>query len=297
MTPLPFANALHQAASQVEKVMDAMLPVLQGPEARLFEAMRYASLNGGKRLRPFLTLCSAALFDVREACAVRAAAAVEFVHCYSLAHDDLPCMDDDDLRRGRPSTHRQFDEAAAVLAGDALQSLAFEILCDAATHSDPYVRCELVRGLSVAAGAHGMAGGQMFDLTSENERLTIGAITRLQQLKTGALIGFSCEAGAILGQASQQSRQALHAYAHDFGLAFQITDDLLDIEGSTKELGKSAGKDVAAGKSTIVALLGPERARAQAKILSEQAINHLDLFDEKADPLRQAACFAIDRRA
>ena len=294
---IPFADALQQAASQVEKIMDALLPVPQGPEARLFEAMRYASLNGGKRLRPFLALGSAALFDVREDCAGRAAASVEFVHCYSLVHDDLPCMDDDDFRRGRPSTHRQFDEATAVLAGDALQSLAFEILCDPATHADPYVRCELVRGLSVAAGAHGMAGGQMFDLQSENQPLTVGAITRLQQLKTGALIGFACEAGAILGHASPQSRLALHGYAHDLGLAFQITDDLLDIEGDPRELGKSAGKDVAAGKSTIVALLGAERARAQAKILSDQAIRHLDLFDKKADPLRQAACFAIDRRA
>lgn len=294
---MQFADALRQAASQAEKIIDALLPVPQGPEARLFEAMRYACLNGGKRLRPFLVLNSAALFDVEEECAVRTAAAVEFMHCYSLAHDDLPCMDDDDLRRGKPSTHRQFDEAAAVLAGDALQSLAFETLSDPATHADPYVRCELVRGLAVAAGAHGMAGGQMFDLQSENQNLTIGAITRLQQLKTGALIAFSCEAGAILGHASAQSRHALHAYAHDFGLAFQITDDLLDIEGSARELGKSTGKDVAAGKSTIVALLGAERARAQAKILSDQAIKHLDLFDKKADPLRQAACFAIDRRA
>ncbi|MFZ5930245.1 MAG: polyprenyl synthetase family protein [Pseudomonadota bacterium] len=292
-----FTAALAHAVSTVEHALDALLPKSRDSEARLFDAMRYAALGGGKRLRPFLVLSSASLFGVQEECAARVAAAVECVHSYSLVHDDLPCMDDDDLRRGRPSTHRQFDEATAVLAGDALLSFAFEILSDSATHEDPNIRCELVRGLAVASGPHGMVGGQMLDLESENQTLSAGAVTRLQQLKTGALIAFSCEAGAILGKASPPHRQALHAYAHDFGLAFQITDDLLDIEGNAEMLGKTAGKDQVAGKSTLVSLVGVERAKVQAKFLSDQAVKHLDLFDEKADLLRAAARFAIGRRA
>lgn len=292
-----FTVALAHAAGIVEHALDALLPKSRDSEARLFDAMRYAALGGGKRLRPFLVLNSACLFGVQEECAARVAAAVECVHSYSLVHDDLPCMDDDDLRRGRPSTHRQFDEATAVLAGDALLALAFEILSDSATHEDPNIRCELVRCLAVASGPHGMVGGQMLDLESENQTLPTGAVTRLQQLKTGALIAFSCEAGAILGKASPPHRQALHAYAHDFGLAFQITDDLLDIEGNAEMLGKTAGKDQVAGKSTLVSLVGVERAKVQAKFLSDQAVKHLDLFDEKADLLRHAARFAIDRRA
>jgi len=292
-----FTAALAHAASTVEHALDALLPKSRDSEARLFDAMRYAALGGGKRLRPFLVLNSASLFGVQEECAARVAAAVECVHSYSLVHDDLPCMDDDDLRRGRPSTHRQFDEATAVLAGDALLNFAFEILSDSGTHEDPNIRCELVRGLAVASGPHGMVGGQMLDLESENQTLPVGAVTRLQQLKTGALIAFSCEAGAILGKASPPHRQALHAYAHDFGLAFQITDDLLDIEGNAEMLGKTVGKDQVAGKSTLVSLLGVERARVQAKFLSDQAVKHLDLFDEKADLLRVAARFAIARRA
>ena len=291
-----FTTALMHAASTVEHALDALLPKSRDSEARLFDAMRYAALGGGKRLRPFLVLNSASLFGVQEECAARVAAAVECVHSYSLVHDDLPCMDDDDLRRGKPSTHRQFGEATAVLAGDALLSFAFEILSESGTHEDPNIRCELVRGLAMASGPHGMVGGQMLDLESENQALPVGAVTRLQQLKTGALIAFSCEAGAILGKASPPHRQALHAYAHDFGLAFQITDDLLDIEGNAEMLGKTAGKDQAAGKSTLVSLLGLERARVQAEILSDQAVKHLDLFDEKADLLRHAARFAIDRR-
>ncbi|MSP44106.1 MAG: polyprenyl synthetase family protein [Alphaproteobacteria bacterium] len=292
-----FDAALARAASATGQALDMLLPAARDPESRLFDAMRYAAMGGGKRLRPFLVLNSAALFDVNTDCALRVAAAVECVHSYSLAHDDLPCMDDDDLRRGKPSTHRQFDEATAVLAGDGLLSLAFEILAGVETHEDPNVRCELVRGLAVASGPHGMVGGQMLDLQAEHETLSAPAITRLQQLKTGALIAFASEAGAILGRASPSCRHALHAYAHDFGLAFQITDDLLDIESNDETLGKSAGKDQAAGKSTLVSLLGVDRARLQAKILSEQAVKHLDLFDEKADLLRAAALYAIDRRA
>ncbi|MEQ1890243.1 MAG: polyprenyl synthetase family protein [Alphaproteobacteria bacterium] len=292
-----FTAALARAAGAANQALDALLPKSASSETRLYDAMRYAALGGGKRLRAFLVLNSAGLFGVQENCAARVAAAVECVHSYSLAHDDLPCMDDDDLRRGKPSTHRQFGEAAAVLAGDALLSFAFEILSGSDTHEDPNIRCELVRGLAAASGPHGMVEGQMLDLESENKTLPVGAITRLQQLKTGALIAFACEAGAILGKASPPHRQALRAFAHDFGLAFQITDDLLDIEGNAELLGKTAGKDQAAGKSTLVAVLGPERARIQAKILADQSVKHLDLFDEKADLLRAAARFTIERRA
>lgn len=292
-----FSAAFANAARITDDALDALLPKSNNSESRLYDAMRYAALGGGKRLRPFLVLNSASLFGVQENCAARVAAAVECVHSYSLVHDDLPCMDDDDLRRGQPSTHRQFDEATAILAGDALLALAFEILSEGGTHEDPNIRCELVRCLAVACGPHGMVGGQMLDMESENHSLPVGAVTRLQQLKTGALIAFSCEAGAILGKASPPHRHALHAYAHDFGLAFQITDDLLDIEGNAEILGKSAGKDQSAGKSTLVSLLGLERAKVQAKFLSDQAVKHLDLFDEKADLLRHAARFAIDRRA
>jgi len=205
-------------------------------------------------------------------------------------------MDDDDLRHGAPSTHRQYDEATAILAGDALLTLAFDILAGPETHERARVRIELVRRLAHAAGAHGMVGGQMIDLASEGRSLDMGGVTRLQQLKTGALIAFCCEAGAVLGRASVEADHALHAYAHDMGLAYQIADDLLDAESNAQTLGKSAGKDAAAGKATFVSILGAERARAQARMLADQAIQHLDLFDERADLLRQAAHFVITRR-
>jgi farnesyl diphosphate synthase len=292
-----FAEAQQQASAAVEAMLDALLPKPAGAEARLFEAMRYAVLGGGKRLRPMLVMTSADLFSVSHRSAERAAAAVELVHCYSLVHDDLPCMDDDDLRRGRPTVHKAFDEATAVLAGDALLTLAFEVLAAAPTHGDPEVRAELVRGLAQASGGHGMVGGQTIDLAAEHQTLDLGAITRLQQLKTGAIIAFSCEAGAMLGKAAEPSRHALRAYAHDLGLAFQIVDDLLDVEGSASEVGKRVGKDAAAGKATFVSLLGLEQARTQADMLARQAIQHLDLFGEKADLLRQIAMFVVNRRA
>ena len=223
---------------------------------------------------------------------------MEFIHPFSLVHDDLPAMDDSDLRRGRPTCHKQFDDATAVLAGDGLLTYAFEVLAQPDTHGDPAVRCELVTALAQAAGAAGMVGGQMIDLLAENDpTLDIGAITRLQRLKTGALIAFSCEAGAILGKAGAEQRLALRGYAHDLGLAFQIADDLLDIEGSAAETGKPVGSDAAAGKATFVSILGVERARAQAVHLVRQAVSHLDLFEKKADLLRQAAHFVINRRA
>ncbi len=296
VSPQQFDNAMDEARTAVEAMLAALLPRPEGPEARVAEAMRYAIMAGGKRFRPFLVCESASLFGVHKGAALRAAAAIECVHTYSLVHDDLPCMDDDDLRRGLPTVHRRFDEATAVLAGDALLTFAFEILADRDTHELAEVRVELVRRLALASGARGMVGGQMIDLASEGKQLDIGAITRLQQLKTGALIAFSCEAGAVLGRAPRERRHALRAYAHDMGLAFQIADDLLDVEGEAATLGKATGKDAEAGKATFVSILGVERARDQARMLSEQAIQHLDLFDEKADLLRQAARFVITRR-
>lgn len=292
---------LTDATAAVEDCLGRLLPEVSTPEARLFEAMRYATLNGGKRLRPFLVLTTARMFRVSESAALRVAAAVEMVHCYSLVHDDLPAMDDDDLRRGRPSCHKQFDEATAILAGDALLTRAFEVLANPSTHADPAVRVDLVTALAQASGANGMVGGQMIDLLTEREgaernALDVAAITRMHQMKTGRLIGFSCMAGAILGKAPAQLRHALSAFAHDLGLAFQIVDDLLDVEGDPAEMGKTAGKDAAAGKVTFVSLLGVERAREQARILSAQAVDHLKPFDGEADRLRDVAAYVLNRR-
>lgn len=295
MTPRLQA-ATEAAALEIEATLDLQLPMPEGPEARLVEAMRYATLGGGKRLRPFLTLQSCQLFGVAHTSALRAAAAIEMVHCYSLVHDDLPSMDDDDVRRGRPTVHKQFDEATAILAGDALLTRAFKLLAHPATHGDPAVRAELVLALAEAAGASGMCGGQMIDLLAETTQFDIGTVTRLQRLKTGALIAFACEAGAVLGKASVPARLALRAYAHDLGLAFQIADDLLDVQGDPEEMGKGARKDAERGKATFVSLLGVERARAQARLLADQAGAHLDLFAEKADLLRDVARWVVDRR-
>ena len=295
-----FDAALAFAAQSAERTMERLLPKGDEGEARVFEAMRYASLGGGKRLRAFFVLAGATLFRVGAVPALRTASAIEFVHAYSLIHDDLPAMDDDDLRRGKPSCHKQFDEATAILAGDALQALAFEVLADNDTHGDPAVRAHLVSDLAKAAGAQGMVGGQMLDLLAEQqsaEEMSIGAIIRLQRLKTGALISFACSAGAILGKAAEPMRNALSAYAHDIGLAFQIVDDLLDVEGDAGVIGKTPGKDAAAGKATFVSILGLERARAQASMLARQAAAHLEPFGDKADLLRQAANFVVSRRA
>jgi farnesyl diphosphate synthase len=257
--------------------------------------MRYGALGGGKRLRPFLVMSSAKLFGVSDKSAVRAAAAVEFSHCYSLVHDDLPAMENSDLRRGKPTVHKEFDDATAILAGDALLTYAFEILSDPQTHEDPNVRCALVTALAKASGANGMVGGQMLDLIAETTQLDIGAITRLQRMKTGELIAFSCEAGAILGKASPPQRQSLRAYAHDLGLAFQIIDDLLDAEGNEATTGKSVGRDEKAGKATFVSILGAERARAQANLLADQAARHLNIFEGRAKHLEQVARFVVER--
>lgn len=291
------SRRMRAVAETVEQALDALLPVPEGAEAPLCEAMRYATLGGGKRMRAFLVMESASLFGVAPTCAARVAAAVEMLHAYSLVHDDLPAMDDDDLRRGKPSTHRAFDEATAILAGDALQTRAFEVLAEPDTHSDALARCELVLALAAAAGPRGMVGGQMIDMVAEGRTLDAAEITRLQALKTGRLIQFSAEAGAILGRAPAAQRHLLAAYGRDLGAAFQIADDLLDAEGTEEEIGKTAGKDAAAGKATMVAILGIERARAHAEMLAGQAAAHLDSFGERADSLRALAAFTVSRRS
>ncbi|MDY0240835.1 MAG: polyprenyl synthetase family protein [Rhodospirillaceae bacterium] len=290
------AEALETTARLMNDELDRHLPISEGPERPLQEAMRYACLDGGKRLRPFLVLETAKLFNVAERAALRTAAAIELVHCYSLVHDDLPAMDDDDLRRGRPTCHKAFDEATAILAGDALLTKAFEVLAGPATHPDPQVRCELVWELATASGDRGMVGGQMFDLRAGLLDMDVQAVTRLQQMKTGRLIGFACEAGAILGKAPASHRQALKMFAHDLGLAFQIADDILDIEGSAEEVGKALHKDADAGKATFVSLIGVERARLQANALAAQAIQHLEVFDDRARLLRAVASYVVERR-
>jgi farnesyl diphosphate synthase len=288
--------ALQHVAGVVEAALDSLLPPEEGAEARLAEAMRYATLGGGKRMRAFLVIQGAALFSVSETCAARVAASIEMLHAYSLVHDDLPAMDNDDLRRGKPTTHKAFDEATAILAGDALQARAFELLAEPDTHSDPQARCELVAALGAAAGARGMAGGQMIDMLAEGQPLDGPSVTRLQALKTGRLFQFSAEAGAILGRATPVQRHLLAAYGRDVGAAFQIADDLLDAEGSTEETGKRTGKDQAAGKATMVTVLGVARSRHQADMLARQAAAHLDGFGERAALLRALASFVVARR-
>ena len=289
--------ALGEAAVAVNQSLEMLLPPVAGPERRVVEAMRYAVMGGGKRIRPFLVVNSARLFNVAEASALRVAAAIEMLHSYSLVHDDLPAMDNADLRRGRPSVHRQFDEATAILAGDGLLTLAFEVLADPETHADPQVRANLGLALARAAGAAGMVGGQMIDLEAQHSPLDIAAITRLQRMKTGAIIAFSCESGALLAKASDAARHALHNYAHDLGLAFQIADDLLDVEGSESATGKPVGQDQVAGKATFVAVLGVDEARRRARFIADQAASHLDFFENRADLLKAMARFVVTRQS
>jgi farnesyl diphosphate synthase len=265
-------------------------------EAKVMEAMRYSALGGGKRLRPFLTVESAKLFGVNPDAAIMTAAAIEFVHVYSLIHDDLPAMDNDDFRRGKPSNHKQFGEAAAILAGDALLTYAFEVLANPKVHADANVRCELIRSIARAAGVRGMVGGQMMDLDAEHQELTADEVIRLQRLKTGEMFAVSCEAGAILGKSADAMRARLQRYAHDIGLAFQITDDLLDEEGTRTETGKGVKKDKAKGKATMISVLGVDRAREQANALVNQAIAHLSAFDNRADSLRALAKYVVTRK-
>ncbi|PCI48099.1 MAG: farnesyl-diphosphate synthase [Alphaproteobacteria bacterium] len=291
----PAFSALGLAAEKVEEILIKLMPKAVDLEQQVIDAMIYALMAGGKRIRPFLVMESARIFGVGESAALRVAAAVECVHTYSLIHDDLPCMDDDDMRRGQPSVHKKFNEATAVLAGDALLTLAFEILSDEKTHADARVRCELISFMARALGVNGMVGGQMFDLLAENQTLDKIRITRLQRMKTGALMVFSGEAGAILGKAETRRRHAIRGYAHDVGLAFQIADDLLDDGGSAAELGKATGKDAAAGKATLISLVGTDQARTKADMLTEQAVKHLEVFGGTAENLRNLAKFIINR--
>jgi farnesyl diphosphate synthase len=291
----PLATALERIQREVDACFDALLPVPGDARDQLYRAMRHAAIGGGKRLRPLLVTAVAGMFGVDRSVAVRVGTALESIHVYSLIHDDLPCMDDDALRHGRPTVHVAFDEATAVLAGDALHVLAFEILSDAQLIGDPFVRIELVRTLAQASGAAGMAGGQMMDMAAETSPFDLGMVTRLQQLKTGALLGAAVEMGAILGKLPPEGRTHLRGYARDIGLAFQIIDDLLDAEGDEAAAGKALRKDAIAGKQTFVSLLGVDRARAQARLLVDQAIALLAGHGEEADLLRAIARFIVDR--
>jgi farnesyl diphosphate synthase len=305
-----FNARLAADAQAVEQMLDRLL----GPEPlpgevvrppRLVEAIRYGVLNGGKRLRPALLIETARMFGVETDGVVRAAAALEMVHCYSLVHDDLPAMDDDDLRRGRPTVHRAYDEAAAILVGDSLLTHAFDVLADPATHGDPLVRAELVVRLARAAGHGGMAGGQMLDLEAEGryaadgQPLALGEadIRRLQAMKTGALIAYAAEAGALLGGADPELTRRLRRYGEALGAAFQVADDILDVEASADAMGKATGKDAARGKGTLVGVLGLDAARAERDRLAASAIACLDGFGPEAGILREAARFAADRRS
>ena len=293
------AAELEAESARVSAEIDAFFLNLLKPTGdgrdNLFEAMRHAMVGGGKRLRPMLTMAASRLFTIDQKRALRVAAAIEAIHVYSLIHDDLPAMDDDDLRRGKPTVHKAFGEAAAILAGDSLHALAFEIIAHAATAEDPFVRSDLVFELARAAGPSGMAGGQMMDLVAEGQELDLPAITRLQQLKTGALIEYAVEAPCIMARLPAEGRTPYRGYARNIGLAFQITDDLIDHSGDEAAAGKRTGKDAEAGKATFVSVLGPDRARQQALLLVEQAIEHLAGHGDEADMLRALARFAVER--
>jgi len=288
-------DALARIATEIDSAFDALLPVPPDARAKLVEAMRYAAIGGGKRLRPLLLSATAEMYGVARASAIRAGCAIEAIHVYSLIHDDLPCMDNDAMRHGKPTLHLAYDEATAVLAGDALHDFAFEVLADPDTSGDPFVRIELVRALGLASGFRGMAGGQMMDLVAESSEFDLDTVTRLQQLKTGALLGAAVEMGAILGRVPHEGYTHLRGYAHDIGLAFQIVDDLIDHEGDAAIAGKAVGKDANAGKETFVSLLGADRAREQARMLVDQAIAHLASHGPEADLLRAVARYIVER--
>jgi len=290
------ASAMSLMTDAIDRRFDLLLGLPDDQRQRLYEAMRYSAMGGGKRLRPLLVKASCDLFNIDAESALRTGLAVECIHVYSLIHDDLPAMDDDDMRRGKPTAHRAYDEATAILAGDCLHDLAFSILVDERTSTDPFARCELVRLLAQASGPAGMAGGQMMDLTADARSFDLHTVTRLQQLKTGALIGFCVEAGAVLARVPEDRRLGLRGYARDLGLAFQIADDLLDVEGDPALAGKAVGKDAAAGKATFVSLLGIDQARERAAMLVAQAKEHLASYGSEADLLRDIADFAIARR-
>ncbi len=294
---MTFLAELNRTARDADALLDALLPADGASAGRLVEAMRYSVLGQGKRLRPFFVRESARILGADDACALRVGAALECVHCYSLIHDDLPAMDDDDLRRGRPTCHRRFGEATAILAGDGLLTFAFSILADPAAHPDPAVRAELVSRLALAAGHEGMAGGQMLDLQAEERAVHDEAeVLAVQSLKTGALFRFALEAGAILAQAPEEDRKRMRDYAQNVGLAFQIADDILDVESTPEELGKATGKDASAGKATFLDLYGLDGAKARARALADAACEALAPYGERADNLRAAAAFIIERR-
>ena len=287
--------ALNRIADDMDRQFDKLLAVPDDPRAKLYQAMRHAAIGGGKRLRPLLVHATANLFNVDRTATLRVATALECIHVYSLVHDDLPAMDDDDIRRGKPTVHRAFDEATAILAGDCLHAMAFEILGDEATHPDPFVRIELVACLARSSGPSGMGGGQMMDLEAEKASFDLPTVTRLQAMKTGALIACAVESGAILGKLPVEGRTGLRGYARDIGLAFQIADDILDVEGDEELAGKKLRKDGDAGKETFLSLLGLDRAREQARMLVDQAIDHLRGFGTEADLLRDIARYTLER--
>ncbi|HBF90915.1 MULTISPECIES: polyprenyl synthetase family protein [Hyphomonas] len=290
-----FEQRLKEVADRVTVALDQLIPPAGGPEADLMRAMRHAALANGKRMRPFFLLETGAMFDAPEKTLLRAAAALECVHCYSLVHDDLPCMDDDDFRRGQPTVHKAFDEATAVLAGDALLTLAFKILASSETHDDASVRALLIERLADASGARGMVGGQMIDMLESDSPRDLNTITRMQRLKTGALISYATEAAAIIGRAREAERNALAGFSNDLGLAYQIADDLLDATGDEDAVGKPLRTDDAAGKANFVTLLGIDGARERVSILAAQAKEHLAIFREKAHILLQSVDFVLDR--
>lgn len=288
-------EAIQIVSDGIDSSFDQLLQLPGDARDPLYAAMRHAAIGGGKRLRPLLVCATAGLFNVDREAALRVGAAVEAIHVYSLIHDDLPCMDDDDLRRGKPTVHRAFDEATAVLAGDSLHALAFEILSDTGTHADPFIRAELMSVLAKASGPEGMAGGQMMDLEAEKASFDLPTVTRLQALKTGALIAASVEMGAILGHVQPEGRIHLRGYARDVGLAFQIVDDIMDVEGDAALAGKALQKDAAAGKATFVSLMGLDRAKQQAALLVDQAKSHLASYGAEADLLRAIADYVLER--
>jgi farnesyl diphosphate synthase len=288
-------RGLQRIQREVDEAFDAFLPVPADLRRRLVEAMRHAAIGGGKRVRPLLLTATAEMYGASRAAAVRAGCAIEAIHAYSLVHDDLPCMDDDELRHGKPTVHKAFDEATAILAGDSLHALAFELLADPQTSPEPTIRADLVKALACGSGHNGMAGGQMMDIAAQGVAIDLHTITRLQQLKTGALLAASVEMGAILGRVPEEGRAHLRAYARDIGLAFQIADDLLDHDGDAAKAGKALRKDAQAGKATFVSVMGPAQARKQARALSDQAVGHLASHGAEAELLRALARYVVER--